>query len=100
MIGRIRAKAGPRFFDPCVCKLGRKLDGRRKYFFDPSSRRPLVKADILDGSPREDSSVISRNKINVFRPEDALDFQVLRTEGNHLALRWPHGRIRCDSLDR
>src|SRR5882762_3507399 len=98
MIGRIRAKAGPRFFDPGICKLGCKLDGRGKYFLDAPGGRSLVKAHVLDGGSREDSSVISRYKINVFRPEDALDFDVLGPESNHLALRRPHGRVRCDSL--
>src|ERR1700693_5744857 len=89
MIGRIRAKAGPRFFDSRVRETRCKLDGRRKYFFDAPGGRPLVKADVLDRSSRENPAVISRHKINVFRPEDALDFHVLRTESNHLALRGP-----------
>jgi hypothetical protein len=55
---------------------------------------------MLDSSPREDSSVISRHKINVFGPEDAFDSRVFRTESNHLALCGPHGGVRCDSLDR
>src|SRR6267378_2921871 len=100
MIGRIRAKTGPRFFDPGVRETRRELDGSRKYFLDAPGGRSLVKADVLDGSTCKNPAVISRYKINVFRPEDALDFHILRAESNHLAFCGPHGRVGCDSVDR
>jgi len=61
-----------------------ELDGRRSIFSTPPAV-VLLSTRTSDGSSRKNPAVISRHKINVFRPEDALDFQVLH--GSNLCLR-------------
>src|SRR5208282_1771005 len=99
MIWRVGSDSCPGLLYSCACKAGRQLDRSCQDLFDAACRQTFLEACIFHGCSGEDSSVISRPKIDFLGPKNSLDVQIVRAESHHLAFRGPHRRVRGYSFD-
>src|SRR5581483_286147 len=64
-----------------------------------SCRDLFIEAHVLDRRPGQDSSIVPRNQIDMFGPENSLDLRALATQRNHLSFRGPHRRVAGNAFN-